>query len=47
MNYLHKKKVFNCNLKTSNVMIHDDNTIKLCDFGKTYQYPPNKLNLII
>ena len=31
--YLHKRNLFHCDLKSQNVLINDDWTVKLCDFG--------------
>ena len=31
--YLHKRQLFHCDLKSQNVLITDDWTVKLCDFG--------------
>lgn len=33
MNYLHTLKILHCDLKSQNILIKDDWTIKLCDFG--------------
>ena len=31
--YLHSRQLFHCDLKSQNVLINDDWTVKLCDFG--------------
>ena len=31
--YLHARELFHCDLKSQNVLINDDWTVKLCDFG--------------
>lgn len=31
--YLHKKGILHCDLKSQNILLNDDWTIKLCDFG--------------
>jgi len=33
MNYLHNQKILHCDLKSQNILVKDDWTIKLCDFG--------------
>ena len=31
--YLHKRQLFHCDMKSQNVLINDDWTVKMCDFG--------------
>ena len=31
--YLHKRELYHCDLKSQNVLINDDWSVKLCDFG--------------
>ena len=33
--YLHQKKLLHCDLKSQNVLLSEDWTVKLCDFGLT------------
>ncbi len=33
MLYLHERKVLHCDLKSSNILLNDSWSIKLCDFG--------------
>jgi len=33
MAYLHEKQVLHCDLKSSNLLIDENENIKLCDFG--------------
>ena len=31
--YLHKRQLFHCDIKSQNILINSDWTVKLCDFG--------------
>ena len=33
LQYLHKKKILHCDLKSQNILLNDDWTVKICDFG--------------
>ena len=33
LHYLHKKKILHCDLKSQNILLHEDWLVKLCDFG--------------
>ena len=33
LRYLHSRQLFHCDLKTQNVLVSEDWTVKLCDFG--------------
>ena len=31
--YLHKNKMLHCDMKSQNILLTEDGTVKLCDFG--------------
>lgn len=37
MDYLHKNKILHRDLKLGNILLNDDDTIKICDFGLAVQ----------
>eukprot|EP00347_Sterkiella_histriomuscorum_P007834 403347387 len=33
LQYIHRKKILHCDLKSQNILLNDDWTVKICDFG--------------
>lgn len=38
VNQLHERKIIHCDLTPRNILIDDDNTIKICDFDNAIFY---------
>ena len=42
MAYLHNREMLHCDLKSSNILIDENYTVKLCDFGLSTNIFKNK-----